>query len=155
MRSMPKTANSKSEIIKINSRFGEVTVDTSKAIFFPKGLYGMPENLSFGLVKFPSEKFANFSVLQCLNDYSLSFVVLPTGIKNTFVDENDMLEACTSNNISQENLGVLFIVSVQRTPEKTSLTVNAKAPILIDTTNQTGLQHILISPKYNVKHEID
>ena len=155
MRSMPKTANSKSEIIKINSRFGEVTVDTSKAIFFPKGLYGMPENLSFGLVKFPSEKFANFSVLQCLNDYSLSFVVLPTGIKNTFVDENDILEASTANNISEENLGVLFIVSVQRTPEKTSLTVNAKAPILIDTTNQTGLQHILISPKYNVKQEID
>jgi flagellar assembly factor FliW len=155
MKPMPKTETAKTDIIKINSRFGEVTIDVSKAIFFPKGLYGMPENLSFGLVKFPSEKFANFSVLQCLNDQSLSFVVLPTGLKNSFVDEIDMIEACKTNNILPENLGALFIVSVQRTPEKTSLSINAKAPILIDTSTQTGLQHILLSPKYSVKHEVE
>lgn len=155
MKAMPKTEKSKSETLRINSRFGEVVINTEKAIFFPKGLYGMPENLSFGIVKFPSEKFENFSVLQCLNDYSLSFVALPTGLKNSFVDEADIIEACSTNNIAVENLGVLFIVSVQRTPERTFLTINAKAPVLIDTEKQTAVQHILMNPKYSVKHEVE
>lgn len=152
---MTKTDKQEPQQLKINSRFGEIEVDTSKSIFFPKGLYGMPDNLTFGLVKFPGDKFPNFSVLQCLNDYSLSFVVLPASFKNSFVDEADMREAAEHYDIKEEEFAALFIVSVQRSPEKTFLTINAKAPVIINTVEQAGVQHVFSNARYSVKHEVD
>ena len=51
--------------ITLESRFGEVTVDAGKAIFFPQGICGIPEKMHFAIVDMPSKNLGEFKLLQC------------------------------------------------------------------------------------------
>jgi flagellar assembly factor FliW len=149
-----ESKNASSEIITINSRFGEITVDISKAVFFPNGLPGFPKRLHFVLTNFTKQGYDRFKILQCLNDISLSFVVIPASLDNEFVERVDLEEVLKLMNLPEEEAGILFIVSVEKTPQKTKLTVNAKAPVIIDTKGQCAVQYIINDDKYNVRTEI-
>jgi flagellar assembly factor FliW len=48
----------------------------------------------------------------------------------------------------------LLMVSVHRTPGKTVLTVNARAPLLIDSQLRLAAQYVFQSDRYDVQHVI-
>ena len=140
----------KTEMIK--SRFGDIAVDTAKAIAFPRGLLGMPDRFRFILANFPSPKMQQFKLLQSLDDHALSFITLPVEIENPIIASKDVGNACRDLQISEQNLALLLIVSVHRTPDQVKLSVNARAPLLIDAERKMGVQYVFQSDEYKVQH---
>ncbi len=99
----------------IKSRFGEVTVDTGKALHFPRGLLGMPGKSRFALASFPNPKMQQFMLLQSLDDAALSFIALPLEMKNAILAEADLKAACRELQIPMNrNWRCCSIVSVHR-----------------------------------------
>jgi flagellar assembly factor FliW len=136
----------------IKSRFGDITVDPDKALFFPRGLLGMPDKFRFALTSFPNEKMQQFTLLQSLDDTSLSFIALPLDINNSIIGLSDLQTACRDLQIPAENLALLLIASVHRGPEQVRLSVNARAPILVDAQQRTGAQYVFQQDHYKVQH---
>jgi flagellar assembly factor FliW len=136
----------------IKSRFGEINVDTTKAISFPRGLLGMPDKSSFVLAPFPNDRMQQFTLLQSLEDHMLSFITLPLAVENPIISYTDLHHACQELSINRENLAVLLIVSVHRGTDQAKLSVNARAPLLIDVTRKTGQQYVFQNDSYKVQH---
>lgn len=140
----------------IESRFGEVIINEDNRIFFPYALPGIPNSFNFCLANLPRTThegiFQKFKVLQSLDDTTLSFAVLPLDKENSFIETQDLLTACEALAIKEENLLVLLIVSVHRTPDSVSLSVNTRAPVLVDAENKLAAQFIFMDNKYKVRH---
>ena len=136
----------------IKSRFGDIIVDTSRAVAFPRGLLGMPDKSNFVLVNFPSEKMQQFTLLQSLQESPLSFITLPIDIENPIVSATDLRAAANDLHINEENLVVLLIVSVHRSPDQIRLSVNARAPLLMDAQRKIGVQYVFQNDAYKVQH---
>jgi flagellar assembly factor FliW len=136
----------------IQSRFGEISVDLSKAIAFPKGLLGLPDKSNYILANFPSEKMQQFKILQSLDESALAFIALPLEIHNAILSLDDIRAACNELQIAEANLAMLLIVSVHRSPGQVKLSVNARAPLLVDVERRVGIQHVFQSDSYKVQH---
>lgn len=136
----------------IKSRFGEVKVDQQKTLSFPRGLLGMPDKYQFVLANFPSQKMEQFKLLQSLDDVGLSFITLPLDAQNPIIAGKDISDACRDLQIDEKNLAMLLIVSVHRMPDQVKLSVNARAPIMIDAQRRIGVQHVFASDEYKVQH---
>lgn len=141
-----------SAMITIKTRFGEVTVDTTKTVLFPRGLLGMPDKPRYAIASFPSTKMAQFKLLQSLDDHSLSFITLPLEIENSIISAADIRSAAADMQIKEESLAILLIVSVHRSPDQVKLSVNARAPIFIDAERRVGVQHVFQNDSYKVQH---
>ncbi len=153
-QAFPEQASGGSEL-EIQSRFGAVTARKESAIFFPYGLLGLPPSLHFVVTDIPRYKEQNlghFKLLQCLNDHSVSFIVLPIDMDNTIVAREDISEACRALNVREENLLTLLIVSVQRSPDSLRVTVNARAPVIVDVADKAAIQYVFPTSKYEICH---
>lgn len=143
------------EVMTVNSRFGELEIDLSKAIYFPKGLYGFKEDLHFALTDFPVAGLEEFKLLQCLNDHSISLPVIPAGYDNTFISDSDMEECLNTIEVKKENFAMLFIASSNKLPDgKFEVFINTKAPIVMDTSLKVAIQYIFTNNNYSVRHKI-
>jgi len=136
----------------IKSRFGEITVDTTKSIIFARGMLGMPDKHQFVLANFPNPKMQQFMLLQSLDDKTLSFITLPLDLKNTIITASDMTMACRDLQINEASAAVLLIVNVHRGVDQTKLSVNARAPLIIDADHKIGAQYVYQNENYKVQH---
>ena len=136
----------------VATRFGEVMIDTDKKLLFPRGLLGMPDKFNFALAKFPSPKMQQFTLLQSLDDKALSFITLALGMENPIIAESDIRAICNDLHIDEQALVFLLIVSVHRSPDQLRLSVNARAPLLIDGERKTGVQYVFQKEAYKVQH---
>ncbi|MBV8938597.1 MAG: flagellar assembly protein FliW [Alphaproteobacteria bacterium] len=138
----------------LSTRFGEIVIDTRNALVFSKGLLGMPDRRRFALASLKGEKMQHFKLLQSLDDPKLSFIVLPVATDNAIIRKEDAYAASSSMGIHEEDLVILLIVCVHRTPGGTRLSVNARAPLLIDAARKTGSQHVFPQDYYQVQHYV-
>lgn len=138
----------------IVTRFGKIALQRNKPILFPRGLLGMADKHCFFITNFPNEKFQKFKLLQSLDDHALAFITLPVELSNNVVAKEDLEFACNELGIKKENVVVLLIVSVHRSPEKISISVNARAPLLIDSARKLAAQYVFQNDKYKVQHFI-
>ncbi len=138
----------------IQSRFGEISVDVSKAVTFPRGLLGMPGKENFVLTNFNNPKMEQFKLLQSLDELQLSFITLPLDLNNNIIGVNDIRSTADDLGIAHEDLVVLLIVSVHRSPDSVKLSVNARAPLFLDVKNKTGMQYVFSNDAYKVQHYI-
>lgn len=135
----------------VASRFGEITIDPAKRVSFPFGIVGLPQSLQFVLVDIPKQNMGRFKMLQSLDDDAFSFVVLPVDVQNSFIDNDDISTMVEALNIKPENLLLLLIASVRRNIDGTSsVSVNARAPIAIDTDDKAGIQYVFPHNKYDI-----
>lgn len=138
----------------IDTRFGKIALQKQSPITFARGLLGMPDKFHFFLTDFPSAKLGKFKLLQSLDDYALSFITLPLPLQNDIITSDDLAHACNELGISVENMVALLIVTVHRMAGKTTLSVNARAPLLIDTSMKLAAQYVFSSDRYKVQHTI-
>jgi flagellar assembly factor FliW len=138
----------------IDTRFGKITVKKDNPIVFSRGLLGIPNKFNFFLTEFVSDKLRKFKLLQSLDDYNLSFITLPLDLQNGILLDQDLISAANELNIAVENLAILVIVSVHRMPSKIILSVNARAPLLVDSASRLATQYVFQSDKYKVQHII-
>ncbi len=139
----------------IESRFGTLAIAAESAITFPKGLLGFETYRSYALAELPERRYAQFRVLQCLDDHKLAFLVLPLDPESGVVDRADLAAACTNLGIPVEDLGVLLIVTIRRDADgNPQVSANLRAPLLIDTARRVGAQYVFPSDNYPVRYPI-
>jgi flagellar assembly factor FliW len=139
--------------LTLETRFGEVTVSTDNPIIFPQGLLGIAGNFQYAMTDFPSEKLGEFKLLQSLDDHSVSFITLPLPLENAMIDYEDIVKAAGDVGVSDmENLVVMLIVSVHRSPLEVKLSANTRAPLLVYLPTRAAVQYVFQSSKYQVQH---
>jgi flagellar assembly factor FliW len=158
----PPTASSHSEASvgasnehRLQTRFGELTLDPTQALHLEKGMLGMPEQQSFCLLEFPVQKFHAFRLLQSTEDGSLSFIVLPVGLDNPFVAKEDVLETAQDIGIAPQNLALYLVVNIYREVNYVRMSANCRAPLFIDQAARKGEQCVLKNNHYLVRQMLN
>jgi len=136
----------------LQSRFGSITVDTSKSVLFPRGLLGMPDKLNFVIAGFPNPKMQQFTLLQSLDDQATSFITLPLNLHNGIIGYPDLKAALLDLQIPEAQAAILLITTVHRQMDQAKLSVNARAPLLLNAETRSGTQYVFQQDRYKVQH---
>ena len=132
--------------------FGEISVDESKLISFPQGIIGFPELKDFLLIH-DGDGNGNIKWMQSIQEPAFAMPVVDplTVIPEYNPDiEDELLKPI--GDVTQENMLVIVTITVPRDIEKMS--VNLKAPIIINSDIRKAAQLIIDSDKYQVKFPI-
>lgn len=145
--------NGDEEEAVIETRFGTIQVSRENPIIFPQGLLGIAGNFEYVLTELPNEKLSQFKLLQSLNDPSVSFMTLPLPIENNIIAREDLEKAANDVGIEDdyENLVILLVVSVHRSPHDVKLSANTRAPLLVYTPTRAAVQYVFQNSKYKVQ----
>ncbi|MES2984043.1 MAG: flagellar assembly protein FliW [Pseudomonadota bacterium] len=139
---------------EIDSRFGRVTIYPRNPISFPTGMLGMPDKVHFCLTHLPSERMARFKLLQSLDDTSLSFLTLPVDISNPIIERADLEQAAHDLEMPLNDLAMLLVVTVHRESGVAKLSVNARAPVLMNITRRVAAQYVFPHSKYLIRQPL-
>ena len=135
-------------------RFGLIEIENDKIITMEKGMIGFPNLSHFALI-FDEEKGKNeFKImwLQSMDDGSIAFpVVDPTTIMDWYAPSVNREILAPLGNVDETNTYVLVTVTVPKKIEDFS--VNLKAPIVINTSTNKGMQ-IITEDDLPVKYKI-
>jgi len=140
--------------IQIKNQLGEFEFSADQSLMFENGLVGFQDVKQFGLGNLPYDNMEQFKLLQSLEVPELSFIVLPMGAEGSALEDSDVEELMSTFGISKENLALLFIVTIRNMGESIKMTMNLRAPIILDMSRRTGRQFILPNQKYSVQHEL-
>lgn len=132
--------------------FGEIEIDESKIITFREGIPSF-EDLKRYIVLYNGDETSPFRWLQCVDDGQLAFAVInPFMILGNYDIEISEETVGSLNIESISDVMVLAIVVVPEDPNK--MTMNLKAPVIINTKNNSGMQVVLDTDMYSVRHYI-
>lgn len=138
--------------IVIETRFGEIAFDSDAAIRLPKGMPGFPSVREFGLAPIPDRDVPQFMVFQCLTDPDVCFLVAPYNTDDGTIAQEDLNAAYEALGIAREAAAVLLIVTIRRMGQAATVSVNLRAPLILDTARRMGWQHVLANPDYAIQH---
>ena len=99
----------------------------------------------------PSRLPKKIKLFQSLNREDISFLVIPHTYRNSPLTQSDLNKACEKLEIRKSNLTLLFIVSVYISVKKIELSLNIKAPILIDKSKRLCTQYVFDDDKYPIR----
>lgn len=133
--------------------FGEIEVQEDKIIHFTDGIIGFPECKDFTLI-FDEEKGTRRSIcwLQSLDESVFALPVIdPLLVKEDYnpVVEDELLASL--GELNEENAFILVTVTVPK--ELKDLSVNLKAPIIINVDTRKACQ-MIIDDDLPVKYKI-
>ena len=131
------------------TRFGELEVESSKIIGFPKGILGFEAHGHFVLIEPPD--IQPFVYLQSLEDPALAFIVVSPKLFFPHYKVQVEPQEIADLNVSDINrISMWVIVTV---PEDVArMSVNLQGPILINQENNCGKQVVLIRGPYTTRH---
>jgi flagellar assembly factor FliW len=133
----------------IQSRyFGEIEVDDNTIITFEEGIFGFSNYHRFAII-YDNEFFC---WLQSVEDKEVALPMIQTTMIFTDycpeVDDNMILKI---GELNQEDLLIYTIVVVPENIE--NMTTNLKAPIIVNTKTNKGIQ-VILNEEYEVKHNL-
>ncbi len=142
--------NTGEETITLSTpRFGEVTVEKSRILDFPRGLVGLPDACQFVFLHL-EEAAAPFFWLQCVDDPGLAFVVCEP--QSFFPDYQVPLtreeQEFLAIQETEEGLVCLILV-VPEDPRK--ITANLRGPLVVNVEARRGMQLLLTGDEYPTK----
>jgi len=152
--SVALTAEPAAEPIVLRTRFGEMTVDPQSVLHLPRGLMGFAGLHDYALATLPTERYGRFQVLQSLEAPEVSFIVLPYQASDSLITEPDLAAAYDTLGVAHGEAATLLIVSIRKAGEATTVSVNLRAPVVIDLKRRMGWQHVLANPEYSVRHTL-
>lgn len=132
--------------------FGEIEVDDAKIVTFEDGIIGFPDLKKFAIIYDEDKKDSKISWLQSMDEGAFALPVMnPTLIEEGYDPyvEDELLKPLGELNAT--NLCVLVVVKVPSDIEKMS--VNLKAPIVINVENCKGIQ-VIVEDDYPVRKEV-
>jgi len=131
--------------VKLATRqFGELEFDGSIVYHFPNGLPGFEELHDFIIIDDNDTEPLRW--LLSIEEPNVGFAILEIGL--VVPELNRELQA-----EELEASSVFCVVTLHRDPEP--ITVNLKAPIVINRTSMSGKQIVLNSDKYSTTHKIN
>lgn len=133
--------------------FGEIEIEDAKIIHLDQGLIGFPELRNFTLI-FDSEREEKSVImwLQSMDDGDIAIpVVVPSELLPDYRPLAD--EALLENlgTLTPENTYMLVTVTVPRNIE--DISVNLKAPIVVNTDTNKGCQ-LIVEDDFAVRYRI-
>ncbi|WP_206528058.1 flagellar assembly protein FliW [Marinitoga sp. 38H-ov] len=137
---------------KYNTKFGELELTDNEIIFFENGIPGF-ENLKKFYIYFSKDTFP-IQWLLSLENSDISFPIIDPLLVR--VDYSFDLPKDLVNYLSiekPEDVSIFVIMTIPHgDPE--NITVNLKAPLVISKNNNKGIQFILDSDEYHLKHNV-
>ena len=134
--------------------FGEVDLTDDKIITLEKGLMGLDEYKRYTILyDCEKEEGTNISWFQSVDEPSLALPVInPLIVKEDYnpVVEDELLAGI--GEINEENMVILITMTVPA--DLKEMTVNLKAPIIINADTRKGIQLIVENQDYEVKYKI-
>ncbi len=134
--------------------FGEIDLTEEKIITLERGLFGFEEFKKYTILyDCEKEGGANISWFQSVDEPTLALPVInPLLVKEDYnpVVEDELLSGL--GEISEENLVILLTMTVPADIKEMS--VNLKAPIIINADTRMGAQLIVENQDYEVKYKI-
>ncbi|MBN6206874.1 flagellar assembly protein FliW [Ralstonia pickettii] len=133
--------------MKLQTKYhGEVEVQETKIIHFPKGLPGFPDETDFIILDLPDN--TAFQLLQSTKTSALAFVITNPYLfyqDYTLRLNDDLIELLEIK--TQEDVAVYSIVTLKNPFLKS--TINLRAPIIINSSLLLGKQYILNDSNYS------
>ena len=134
--------------------FGEIELEDSKIITFDEGLIGFEDNKRYTILfNNESKHKGTISWLQSLDEPLLALPVVSPFVAmadyNPVVDDEVLAPL---GELNDENLVILLTLTVPS--DLTKMTVNLKAPIIINADTRKGCQAIAENPDYVVRYGI-
>lgn len=126
---------------------GEIEYDLKSIISFEEGLIGLEDKKKFILLE--KDDFKPFSYLQSVDDGSLSLIVInPLLIRKNYIFKvhEDDFKTIDVEDVDDFSLYSIVVFS----EDIKNMTVNLKAPILINIHSKKARQVILINDNYRV-----
>ena len=143
-----------SDSVVIETRFGDIEFQLQNAIFMPRGMLGYADYHIFGVANMPDPKLEQFKLFQSLEEPSLSFIVAPLTPDGETIVVDDIEAACETLSIDPANAVILLVVSTRQIGPTTQISVNLRAPVILDGTSQNAYQHVLMNNRYPVRQVI-
>lgn len=134
--------------------FGEITIADDRIIRFPKGIVGFPDLKDFTLIH-DSEDGGNAAIrwIQSLQEPAFAMPVMdPLSIVPDYAPEIADEIIANLGECGSDDLLVLVTVTVPS--DITKMTINLKAPIVINSDNLKACQAIVENDDYMVKFPI-
>lgn len=131
--------------------FGEVEIEETAIITFDNGIPGFEDEKQFILM--PLSEESPFEVLQSTQTKEIAFVVTPPAV--IVLNYSFDLDEATVQALhieDEKEVQVYAIVSLKQSFSES--TVNLKAPIIINTTNNKAKQVILSNEEYMIRQPI-
>jgi len=153
MQQRPEGADA-AETITVDTRFGKITFGRTNIIEFPQGLIGIPDSRRFGLSPIPDPRMGQFMILQSLENLGLSFLVLPLQPGANTVTPEDAHEACAALAIPDEDADFFTIVTLRKADGGIAVSVNLRAPIIVDCKSHIARQYVLANPHYPIRQPL-
>lgn len=142
------------DLVEIETRFGRFAYPRSSTIAMPHGVLGFSNFHEFALLTLPDPKFGQFRLLQCSTEPALSFLVVPTAVEQSGHDAADLEEALTAHGVSSAGAALLLIVTIRKVDGHVDMTVNMRAPIVVDLHRQLARQYVLSNSKYSIRQRL-
>lgn len=133
--------------------FGEVDLPEEKIITFDRGLIGLTDYKKFTILYDCEKEESNVSWLQCVEEPTLALpVIKPWIVKEDYnpVVEDELLNHL--GELTEDNLVLLLTMTVSADIKQMS--VNLKAPIVINADTRKGAQIICENQDYEVKYKV-
>lgn len=133
--------------------FGAIEIEDAKIIHIDQGMIGFPELRNFTLI-FDSDRGEKSAImwLQSMDDGDIAIpVAVPTDLLPDYnpTADNTLLE--NLGTLTPENTYILVTVTVPKDIE--DISVNLKAPIVINTDTNKGCQ-LIVEDDYAVRYKI-
>ena len=134
--------------------FGEIELEDSKILTFDEGLIGFEDKKRYTILfNNESKSKGTISWLQSLDEPMLALPVVSPFV--AVADYNPIVEdevLAPLGELNEENLVILLTLTVPS--DLTKMTVNLKAPIIINADTRKGCQAIAENPDYVVRYGI-
>ncbi|MGN0141574.1 MAG: flagellar assembly protein FliW [Roseburia sp.] len=135
--------------------FGSIDIDDDKIILLENGMIGLPEMRQFALIfdkEKKKEKQKQIMWLQSMDDPETAFPVMqPELVKPDYAPSVSEELLRPLGEMADEDVFVL--VTVTAAPKKEDTSVNLKAPVIINTRNNKGMQ-VIVEDDYPIKFRI-
>ncbi len=133
--------------------FGEVDLPEEKILTLDRGLIGLTDYKQFTILYDCEKENANICWLQSIEEPTLALpVIKPWIVKEDYnpIVEDELLSHI--GELTEDNLVILLTMTVPADIE--NMSVNLKAPIIINADTRKGAQIIVENPDYEVKFKV-
>jgi flagellar assembly factor FliW len=141
--------------MKVNTKvFGEIEIADEKIIEMDNGIIGFPDLNKFAIVFNSEREDASVAWFVSLDEPAFALPVInPLVVCSEYNPEVDEEALKPLGDLNPDEMMVLVTMTIPKGKIE-DMTVNLKAPIIINSVNRKGCQIILESEDYKIKYPI-
>ncbi len=137
--------------LTVETRFGRMQFDRRRCLSFPQGLPGFPDSHLFGLTRAPNPALSEVLLLQSIDTPQLAFAVVPVEPSSDLLAWSDVEEAGRNLGVVPGDVAALLIATLHRGEDGLSISVNTRAPVIVDSARNLAWQYVLSNDQYEIR----